>query len=169
MSSAKIEIALLPIVRRYGFEQVHQSLHEVEIAERQCAKYKQDKPSPYGEMITKSTKKEAKPTALEYVLKMQIPSEKEFALVEIAGRFEDKSFLPTYGEISNFCQMYGIDEPASKTRANVIPRIFKFIATMEPEDIQRILNDGTFSGPSRLGPIADAIRNNGRAGRPTYN
>jgi hypothetical protein len=57
MSSAKIEIALLPIVRRYGFEQVHQSLHEVEIAERQCAKYKQDKPSPYGEMITKSTKR----------------------------------------------------------------------------------------------------------------
>jgi hypothetical protein len=100
---------------------------------------------------------------------MQIPSEKEFALVEIASRFEDKSFLPTYGEISNFCQMYGIDEPASKTWANVIPRIFKFIATMEPEDIQRILNDGTFSGPSRLGPIADAIRNNGRARRPTYN
>ena len=71
--------------------------------------------------------------------------------------------MPTFGDIRIFCEVYGIDEPASKSRASAIPRIFKFIATMSSDEVQGILDDGMFSGPSRVGPIADAIRENGRA------
>ena len=162
MSDIKIEFALLPIIRMYGFERVHQTLHEIRNADNQCANLKQRKPS-LSDHATKPTKKKASPTASEYVSKMQMPPEKESALLEIASRFQDKTFLPTSGEISNFCRIHSIDEPASKSRSNFIPRIFKFIATMELDDIQKILDDQMFSGPSRLGPIADAIRNNGRA------
>ena len=70
--------------------------------------------------------------------------------------------MPTFGDIRNFCQVYGIDEPASKSRASAIPRVFKFMATMSDEEVQGILDGGMFSGPSRVGPIADAIRANGR-------
>ena len=84
-------------------------------------------------------------------------------VVELAGRFQDKSFLPTFGDIANFCHFYQIDKPASKSRASAIPRVFKFIASMEADDVRIILDQGMFSGPSRLGPIADAIRRNGRA------
>ena len=87
-------------------------------------------------------------------------------MTELAQRFHSKSFLPTFGDIANFCQTYNIDVPASKSRASAIPRVFKFIAAMEADEIQRMLDEGMFSGPARLGPIADAIRRNGR-GRAT--
>ena len=111
-------------------------------------------------------KRTAKPNAVEYAVKMELPSDKQTAIVELAERFERKDFLPTFGDIRHFCDRYGIDVPASKTRASAIPRVFKFIATeMDAKEAQRILDDGMFSGPSRLGPIADAIRRNGRASR----
>ena len=89
---------------------------------------------------------------------MQLSSEKKSAVSDLARKFENKSFLPTYRDIVDFCEMYGIDVPASRSRANAIPRVFKFIAGMEASDIRGILERGMFSGPSRLGPISDAIR-----------
>ena len=96
--------------------------------------------------VTKPQKKRAKVNAPEYVVKMELSSEKEPIAVELAKRFEKKAFLPTFGDIRNFCQIYEIDEPASKSRASAIPRVFKFIATMEAGEIQRILDDGMFFG-----------------------
>ena len=163
MKNTKIERVLLPIVRQYGFERVHQSLHEIGTTEFKCAKSKQNNSLLSDSTSIKSARKKTKVTALEYVSKMQTSLEKDAVIVDIARKFDDKSFLPTFGEISNFCQIHGIAELASKTRANFIPRIFKFIASMELDDIQRMLDNGMFSGPSRLGPIADAIRNSGRS------
>ncbi len=65
--------------------------------------------------------------------------------------------MPTFGDIAHFCQAYDIDEPVSKSRASAIPRVFRAIAAMDAEDTQMLLDYGAFSGPSRLGPIADAI------------
>ena len=98
----------------------------------------------------------------EYVAKMDLPSEKKRGMAELAKRFEEKAFLPSFGDIRKFCRIYRIVEPASKSRVSALPRVFKFIATLETSDIQRILDDGLFSGPSRLGPIADAILRHGR-------
>ena len=167
MSKAKLKDTLRLIVRQYGFEQVDRSLREIRLADRQFKSSKQNKVLSDNEVKTKPQTKRAKVNAPEYVAKMELSSEKKPMAVELAKRFENKAFLPTFGDIRNFCQIYGIDEPASKSRAGAIPRVFKFIATMETDEIQRILDDGMFSGPSRLGPIADAIRRNGRAAR-TY-
>ena len=52
----------------------------------------------------------------------------------------------------------GIEEPRSKSRASGIPRVFKFLVTMDVADVERMLDDRMFSGPAQLGPIADAIR-----------
>lgn len=167
MAKAKLKDTLRLIVRQYGFEHVDRSLQEIRLADRQIKSSKQSKVLSENQAVTKSLKKRAKVNAPEYVAKMELSAEKEPIAVELANRFENKAFLPTFGDIRNFCQIYGIDEPASKSRASAIPRIFKFIATMETDEIQRILGDGMFSGPSRLGPIADAIRRNSRAAR-TY-
>lgn len=167
MTKAKLKDTLRLIVRQYGFEQVDRSLQEIRLSDRQLKSSKQSKELLDNDKVKKPKKKRAKVNAPEYVAKMELSSEKKPIAVELAKRFENKAFLPTFGDIRNFCQIYGIDEPASKSRASAIPRIFKFIATMETDEIQRILDDGMFSGPSRLGPIADAIRRNGRAAR-TY-
>ena len=84
---------------------------------------------------------------------------------QLATRFDAKSFMPAFNDAAEFCHIYGIEPPASRSRSNVIPRVFKRIAALETDQIQRIVDGGHFSGPSRLGPISDAIRRNGRAAR----
>ena len=64
----------------------------------------------------------------------------------------------TLSDIRNFCEAYGIEEPRSKSRASGIPRVFKFLASMDVADVERMLDDRMFSGPAQLGPIAGAIR-----------
>ena len=163
MTDAKLEAKLRSIIRQYGLGKVDQSLQEIRLSDRQRKNPKRHRESPNVGMATETKKRRAKVTAREYVGKMELPSGKEPAMVELAERFQKKSFLPTFGDIRNFCQIYGIDEPVSRSRTSAIPRVFRFIAAMETGEVQRILDDGMFSGPSRLGPIADAIRHNERA------
>ena len=75
-----------------------------------------------------------------------------------AGEFERRAFLRTLGDIRSFCEAYGVEGLKLNSRASGIPRIFKFLATMEVADLEGILDDRLFSGPTQLGPIADAIR-----------
>ena len=166
---ARLEEALCLMIQEYGFEQVDRSLNEIGISDHQSRGSNRDM-SPLNRVsVTKAERKRTRVTAPEYATKMQLPVEKEAAVIELASRFHDKSFLPTFGDIANFCRTYGIAEPASKSRASAIPRVFKFIATMDADEIQRMLNEGMFSGPARLRPIADAIRRTGRARRATEN
>ena len=110
-------------------------------------------------------KKKSRPSATEYVAKMDIPENRRQWLAEVAAQFDAKDFLPTIGEVRRFCGAYGVDPPASMTRSNVMPRMFKFISAMDKEEVSEILDSGMFSGPVQLGPIADAIREAGRARR----
>ena len=159
MNKLKLETELHSIVCRYGLEKVEQSLLEIG---RQLGNSEQHCESTNHDVAT-THKKKKKFTATEYVSKLEFPPEKKPAMLELAERFQRKCFLPSFGDIANFCRIYGIDEPASKSRASAIPRVFKFMATMDTDEIQRMLDEGMFSGPSSLGPIADAIRSNGRS------
>ena len=153
MTQTRLESVLRSMVQRYGFEQVNESLQEIGTSK-----------SPTRLLAdAQANKRPPRITALQYVAKMDLPPDKKASVFELARRFDQKSFLPTTGDIANFCQIYRLDKPASKSRASAIPRVFKHIASMEADGIQRILDEGMFSGPSRLGPIADAIRSNGRA------
>ena len=166
MTEAKyLKDMLCLMVGRHGPEQVNRALREIVSAHRR-------KNSNKAKVLSKNSAK-AKPgkkktTALEYVAKMDLPSEKRRGLAELAKRFEEKNFLPSFRSIREFCRIYEIVEPASKSRVSALPRVFKFIATLETSDIQRILDSGLFSGPARLGPIADAIMRNGRSAAATY-
>lgn len=160
MTNPKLESALRPIVREYGLGNVLQSLGKIAVTDDHNGKLTN------GYSARSPRIKKSKPNAAEYADKMELRPDKQDAITALAERFERKDFLPTFGDIRNFCDIYGIDVPASKTRASAIPRVFKFLANeMEADEVQRILDYDLFSGPSRLGPIADAIRRNGRASR----
>lgn len=171
MTQTKLKDHLRLMVLKYGFEQVNESLKEVRPSTYHLQDLKSQARRSDKRMVSKVGKTKPRVTAPQYVSKMELPSEKAVLAIELAQKFENKSFLPTFGDIVNFCQIYGIHTPASKSRASAIPRVFKFLATMNDADLHRIIDDGLFSGPSSLGPIADAIRRNGRAAaaaRPEY-
>ena len=163
MTSDKLEASLRSMIRRYGFEQVDRCLQEIGLSnsQRESSVLSEE---PYENSVpAQSKKRQSKVSATEYVSRLNLPLEKKPAVVEIAERFQDKSFLPTFSDVANFCMIHELKAPASKTRVSAIPRVFKFIATMDSPQIRAILDDGMYSGPSKLEPIADAIRNNGRA------
>ena len=163
MAEPSLKNALRSMVQEHGFDLVNESLQEIGFTELHIENPKGNTTISSKNVDQQNRKKKSKTTAPQYVAKMPLPSEKETSVLELAEKFQAKLFLPTMGDISNFCQAYRIDEPSSKSRANAMPRVFKLIASMDASDIQYLLDSGMFSGPSRLGPIADAIRNNGRA------
>ena len=169
MVDSKLEDTLRGMVRRYGFGKVSQSLWEMEPSSHRfehSARSGRSKASSGNGSVARPGKRNVRVAAPEYVAKMDVSPEKRPLVAELARRFDDKSFLPSIGDVRNFCQIYRIDEPASGARASAIPRIFKFMAGMETDDIRKILDNGAFSGPSRLGPLADAIRGRARLRAP---
>ena len=166
MTNRKLETTLRPIVQEYGLGSVLKTLGKIASDDTQSAPPLAVNGAEKSAQPKKARRRRSKPNAVEHAAKMELPTDRREVVIALAERFERKDFLPTFGDIRNFCDVYGIDVPASKTRASAIPRVFKFLANeMEADEVQRILHDGMFSGPSRLGPIADAIRRNGRASR----
>ena len=146
MTASKLKPALRSLVREHGLGKVLKSLGEIAEARRK------------GD-VKQVSRRSSSLTAPEYVEKLNLPAKKLATVIELANRFQQKEFLPNFRSVAEFCRTYHIEVPASKGRASAIPRVFKFISNMEDGEVERILDNGMFSGPSRLGPIADAIRN----------
>ena len=163
MAGSELKDALIVMVREHGFEQVRQSLSEIGQSKRNHAGRAKSAKRTVRVAAKPSRGKRPKLTASQYVAKMEVPPEKAWPVAELARRFEGKTFLPSFHDVLAFLQRYDVDGPASKSRANAIPRVFKLLVLLEAGEIQTIIDSGAFSGPSRLGPIADAIRRNGRA------
>ena len=151
------------LVSRYGIDKVDIELQR--LVARQPTTLTRSKPRPNGDVSRKARQPRTRVKAPEYVAKMDIDGDRLTTLLALAERFETKSFLPRCADIRNFCHIHGIDEPASKSRAGAIPRLFKYLASMDANDIQRLLDERAFSGPTKVGPLADAIRAHGRAAR----
>lgn len=161
VSDSGLRSALHRLIQDHGYSEVQRGLRELkssDLPRKNLRRSKGDEASSSNRTTTKPKRHSSRVTAPEYVARAEISPDKRPLMDELSRRFENKSFLPTFGDVRNFCQIYSIDEPASGSRASAIPRLFKFLATMEVDEIRRILDDGMFSGPSRLGPIADAIR-----------
>ena len=163
MTQSAMKKALRSMVREYGYDDVERSLREIGPSVRRTEAPPRLPALPQPRAQASAGRKRTKVTAAGYVAKMDVPAAKADAVAELARRFDDKSFLPSFGDVVFFCWNYRIDEPLSKSRDSAIPRVFKSLAAMDVAELQRILDLGLFSGPSRLGPIADAIRRNGRA------
>lgn len=157
MKNRRLADELRLLVSRHGLEAVNLELRALET----------DQPTrkPNRSTQAKTRRRNGRVKAPEYVQKMDIDADKRPAVSALAERFEAKSFLPTCGDIRNFCAIYGIDEPASKSRAAAIPRLFKYLAAMATKDVKDLLAHNAFSGPTQLAPIAEAIRRHGRARR----
>ena len=162
MTGDRLVASLRELVREHGFDRVSRSLRELDGlgSDAQGAKPGVGR-QPQHRAGTRGRRKPAA-TALERVAKMDLPSETADSVLQLAKRFDEKSFMPTFGDIAHFCRVYDVEEPASKSRASAISRIFSTIAAMNAEDIQILIDYGAFSGPARLGPISDAIARRSR-------
>lgn len=138
------------LVRRHGMSSILRHLANVQSTIDQSASALS---SPRARNASKG-----KLSAEDYVYRMALPSEKAELMKRAAEHFERKSFLPTIADIREFWRVHGVEPTKTTSRAGAVPRVFTFLATMDSAKIAKILDDGAFSGPAQLAPIADAIR-----------
>ncbi|WP_419916831.1 hypothetical protein [Candidatus Poriferisodalis sp.] len=162
MTGDRLVASLRELVREHGLEQVSRSLHEIGGLDGQAQDAAPSSGRSAQRAVGPRVKRKRAATALERVEKMDLPSETADDVVQLAKRFDEKSFMPTFGDIAHFCSVYDIEVPASRSRASAIARVFSTIAAMSAEDIRILVDYGAFSGPARLGPISDAIARRSR-------
>ena len=158
MTDDRLYTALRPIVEQYGYASVNQALREMRSIQIRT-KNRREKTHP-GKIQSKGEKRSL--SAVEYVLKMDLASERKSIMVRAAEQFQHRLFLPTIGDIREFWSVYRIETQIPSSRAAAIPRVFKFMSDMDPKEVAQILKSKAFSGPARLGPIAEAIENRSR-------
>ena len=157
----ELQAALRAIVERFGIDAVRKALRDFSRDERKRELIR----GPGGVRAARKRSGRERLSAVGYVQKMKLPEERAEAIRRAAREFEKRTFLPTFGDVRNFCESYGIDVPRSTSRAAVIPRVFRLLAAMDTPDVETMLDDRLFSGPVELGPIAEAIRGRARQDR----
>ena len=169
MDKKMLDDLLRAIVRHYGFTRVNLALRKLQNAGDEHA-FDRSSGRSVGNKQTSSraeSKQRPKVTAPLYVEKLNVPTDVRECLVQLAQMFEDKLFLSTMKDVKDFSATYGIDVPATSSRAASIPRVFRFLSTLAAADIQQVVHSTQQSGPARLAPIADAIRRNSRQNQAT--
>ena len=145
------------LVRRHGISSVLHSLADIQDSS--------------GSPILSSSKRKVngggKSSAVDYVARMGVPPDKVEVMARAAQSFDDKAFLPSIADIREFCRIHDVDLGKSSSRVNSIPRVFTCLVGMDTSSVTKVLDDGIFSGPTRLAPIADAIRRHSGGRRRT--
>lgn len=157
----QLHVVLAELVTQYGRDKVALALEEISGGSKSVRTTRKQKDVDVSKIRTSSETKMAPssiPTAVRYVSKLDIDSEKRREIMVLAQKFDRKKFLPNFGEIRNFCEIYGLKIPLSKSRIGAVPVIFRFLETLSPADLRKLLFENAYTGPSELGPIADAIR-----------
>ena len=139
--------ALQELVRHHGNSSVLYSLADIQAS--------REKP---GSSSSPACKRSTG-NAVDYVGRMTLPPEKAEVIARAVQRFEDRRFLPSLADVREFCRIYRVALGKSTSRASSIPRLSTFLAAIDTAQVITILDDNAFSGPTRLAPIADAIRN----------
>jgi len=150
MTQRNLKQTLKRLVRRHGISSVLHSLADIQATPDQ---------HPSSETRKHTYNTGGKLSAVDYVNKMTLPQEKAEIMVCAAQCFEEGKFLSSIADIREFCRIYNVDLGKAASRTSSVPRVFTFLAAMDTAEITKLLDEGTFSGPSRLAPLADAIRN----------
>ena len=108
-----------------------------------------------------------RPTATDYVARMDLPQFVREPLGELASRFDDRSFLPTIGDVRNFLLFCDYEGTTPKNRGAAAPCVFKLLARMDPARVASICAERMFSGPANMLPIAEAIGEASTGVRPS--
>ena len=124
---------LQKLVSRHGFIPVLRCLADL-----------QDSPQGSGPVSPSFGRKRTGPSgirtsAVDYVSRMPLLSEKAAVLMLAAERFDEKSFLPSNADIREFYRMYGVQMSKMNSRTSSIPRVFNLLAFMDSGQIASLL------------------------------
>lgn len=101
-------------------------------------------------------KKRLDPQTTIESLVTQHPDKAEY-LRTLFSRFQNRTFLSEFKEVKRFCHRHGSDLGKVKSRAAVIPKLFKLLAALDIKELTALCDDIRTGEYSSLGILADEI------------
>jgi hypothetical protein len=108
----------------------------------------------------------ARPPFEAILRSLDIAPDKREKLQRLAKRYRDRTFLPSMGDVRHFLSMHG-DLSEFRDRTAAARRVLTVASQMRNAELDATLVDESFAGPSKLGPLADAIKEAGSSQRGT--
>lgn len=96
-------------------------------------------------------------TAVAQVERAKATDPVRHLLLDLASRYDRNEFLPSTADTRELLFMIGIEPEPIKDRSQAFRRLLEALLPLSPEKIEQIARSGRHSGPSRLGPLSDAI------------
>ena len=150
---------LLVLVDDFGYEAVQASLQRCRAEGRTREGSRQ--PASLGR-----SKSQPKRSAMAVVETLDIvDGEKKDILLVLAKAYEEKKFMPNLNTVRAFLTQHGHDVSKVKARQQVVPSLFKCLASLETQKLCELHKRGLYAGPKSLAVIARSIENYGTAKR----
>lgn len=151
---------LAPLLREWGYDTVLQCLAEVQAEQAKedisLALYKR-----------KPAKEHRRPNAVEMVERLDVVADRKDPLRVLAARFDAKTFLPTASDVRHFFEMRGQNPGPVKQRQDSFRKVLDVLLNMADDEMMLLQESDTHAGPTRLGPLSDAIKATSAAVRAT--
>ena len=150
---------LLVLVDDFGYEAVQTSLQRCRAGARTIEGPKQ--PASLGR-----SKSRPRRSAMAVVETLDIVDvEKKDILLVLAKAYEEKKFMPNLNMVRAFLTQHGHDVSKVKARQQVVPTLFKCLASLETQKLCELHERGLYAGPKSLAVIARSIEDYGTAKR----
>ena len=157
-----VEGLLRVLVDAWGYDVVREALNDIDdrsslapdmqFAKRSGGHFRMT--SPNGEPRGRSRRQ----SAVEQAEKMPLPDDRKALILTLATRFDKRMFLPTASDVRNFLEINHATAGVLHGREAALPKVFRVLVELPDETLGKIVRDDSYSGPSRLGPLSDAIQ-----------
>jgi hypothetical protein len=151
---------LAPLLREWDYDTVRQCLAQVH-----AEQVKED--FSLAAHKRKPAKAHRRPSAVEMVERLGAATDRKEHLHSLATKFEAKTFLPTASDVRHFLEMRGHDPGPVKQRQDAFRKVLDVLLSMADDGLMMLQTSGTHAGPTRLGPLSDAIKATSAAVRNT--
>lgn len=139
---------LASLLREWDYDLVRQCLIEVHAEQAQRPTQASDR---------RTGKEHRRPTASEVVGRAEVDAAQLSTLQVFATRFDAKAFLPTAADVRHFLEMRGRDPGVVKHRQDAFRKVLDVLLSMPIDELEHLRASNAHSGPTKLGPLADAI------------
>jgi hypothetical protein len=102
-------------------------------------------------------RKGARPSATEQIERAALEGEQKDALLQLAVRYDHRQFLPSVADVREFLIMMGERPIDMKDRREAFRILLRNLMQLPVERLKQLASTALHSGPSRLGPLSDAI------------
>lgn len=148
-----LDALIKALIEEWGREKVEASIKHVcgEMADRP-----QKRPLPEGRFGKHAS------TALSVASRIEIDDERRKLILEIAERYDQREFLPNMEDWKEFMILAGRRSGGARTRTDAFKLMLPHLRGLSVHQLNELIEFSRNTGPSRLGPISDAISEAGR-------